>query len=393
MLGAFLTLALGSCTEDGDDSDQRVHELRLTLGSSSFTDDCSATRASGDLPTAFEAYHHGSLQQILQIQCYMTYEKDGAQKYIPCLFNHETSTTEPGHEWTSKVPLYTLTDENAKYYLYGFMPKEDVGSSVTLEPYDDDTSTGAPASFARGVKMTLTGLNAVTPNDICVIVGAKGYGSDGNTAVPDMSDRLGRFDYYPDTDGNNLFLLIDHIYAGLKFNMKLDPNYSNLRGIKVKSIKLIPENSNNEVIETVDAVVTIVANTNNQNPIVPKENSAGENISGSVVFPTDKFKKGKAPKPAVIYEGDGKALSTTNQEFMACLCPATNKNFTLETKYDVYDRKGNLIREGETARNAIRLERDLTSGEIHTVNITVKPTFLYMLSEPDLDNPTFSVGS
>jgi hypothetical protein len=216
-------------------------------------------------------------------------------------------------------------------------------------------------------------------------VGAKGYGSDD---IPDMSSRLGVFDYTPDTDGDHIFLLIDHIYAGLKFKMQLGETYSQLRGIKVKSITLIPDNGDNEVIETVNATVTIVANSDNDNPIVPKYTGEQVNIRGDVTFSS---KTGKNPQPAVIYEGEGKDLTTTAQEFLACFCPSTNSKFILETKYDVYDRKGNLIREDETARNAISLQHNLTSGQMHTVKITVQPTFLYMLSEPDLDNPTFKI--
>ena len=156
-----------------------------------------------------------------------------------------------------------------------------------------------------------------------------------------------------------------------------------------KSITLIPENGSNDVIETVKATVTIVANTHNENPIVPKYTGEHVNIGGNVTF--ENSKTGKNPKPAVIYDGEGKDLTTTAQEFLACFCPSTNSKFILETKYDVYDRKNKLIRENETARNAISLQHNLTSGQMHTVKITVQPTFLYMLSEPDLDNPTVKI--
>ena len=378
-------LTFCSCTDDSADGTKQVRqqELHISLGSHQL----DITRASGDLPSDFVPYSHGD-RTISQIQCYMAYEKDGGQKYIPCVFNHVESESELGHIWTSRVPLYTLTD--GTYYLYGFMPKESVGSGVTIEPY----GSGEAASFASGCVMTLTGLNAVMPDDICVIVGAKGY--DG-TNIPDMTDRLGKFDYYPDRDDNgdpvspernNLYLLVDHLYAGLEFQMSLGTKYSQLRGIKVRNIKLIPEDGNNEVIETVTAKVTIVANNIGYNPIVPNYTGENVNIGGSVEYKD--FVTGTNPKPALLFEGE-KELTLEPKTFMACFCPATNKKFTLETTYDVYDRKKNLIREGETARNAIELKRDMTAGQVHVVNITVQPTYLYMLSDPDLDNPTFEV--
>lgn len=371
MLCASLLLTLCGCADDTSDSmPQHTQELRLSLGYPTFLSADGVTRTDPALPASFELYAHGSsLQPISQIQCYMTYEKDG-NKYIPCQFDHVTTTSSTlGHIWTSKVPLYTLA--SGSYYLYGYMPKENVGSGVTIDPY------GTPASFDKGVVMTLTGLNAVTPDDICVIVGAKGYdGSVSNPSIPNMSERLGKFDYYPERDGTSLFLLVDHIYAGLKFNMSLDLDYAALRGIKVKNIKLKPEDGDNDVVETVEAVVTIVANS--AEPM-------------KVVF--QNFTRGKSPQPAVIYDGEGESLSTTSKAFMACFCPTTNSKFTLETTYDVYDTKGNLIREGQTARNAISLAYDLEAGRLHIVNITVKPTYLYVLSDPDLDSPTFVVGS
>ena len=33
----------------------------------------------------------------------------------------------------------------------------------------------------------------------------------------------------------------------------------------------------------------------------------------------------------------------------------------------------------------------MVAGDVYTLRITVKPTFLYVLSDPDLDNPTFEI--
>ena len=380
MLCAGLLLTLCNCSDDSSDSmPQRTQELRLSLGYPSFRSTDGVTRTT--LPTNFELYNYGSsLQPITQIQCYMTYEKDG-QKFIPCQFDHvviESAT--PAHVWTSQVPLYTLDPGNS-YYLYGFMPKENVfvpnedgSSGANIAPY---VPSGGTATYTKGAVMTFTSLNTVIAADLCVIVGVQGFGKVP-TSVSDMSSRLGCFDYDPETEGNSIFLLADHLYAGLKFNMKLEEDYASLRGITVKNIKLIPEDGENEVVETIDAEVTI-ANNAGQNPV-------------SVVFKNPI--SGKSPQPAVLYNGEGKPLSTTPEEFMACVCPATNTNtkFMLETTYDVYDRKGNKIREDQKVRNAISLQYNLEAGKQHVLNITVKPTFLYVLSDPDLDDPTFVIN-
>ena len=352
-----LLLVLGGCSDDREDGrEQTTRELRLTLGTQQY----DMTRGSGDLPADFENYDYATaLAPITQIQTYLTYLKDGQNRYVPSNFSYKLNGT--AHTWVSKVAL-----EDGQYYLYGFMPKIESEGSITITPYNND--------FSQGAVLTFIDLNAVIPDDICVIVGAEGYGSTSKPTVPDMSSRLGHFGYHT-ADGDILFLLVDHLYAGIQFNMRMGSKYSQLRSIKVRSIKLVPKDGDNDVVETVNATVTIVANDTQTSPV-------------SVSFVTGKT--GTNPKPAALYEGE-KELTTDWQRFLACFCPLTNKKFVLETTYDVYDKNENLIRKGETARNAIALQMDMEAGKLHTVNITVEPTYLYVLSEPDLDNPTFSV--
>ena len=90
-------------------------------------------------------------------------------------------------------------------------------------------------------------------------------------------------------------------------------------------------------------------------------------------------------------------------DFLGCLVPGSTDNFVLRTTYDVYDTnvttahpEGNLIRKDCVAENKINTNliaelTQLRAGELFTVNLLIKPTFLYMLSEPDLDNPTITI--
>lgn len=399
MLCTGFLLALVGCTEDSADgtTEQRTHNLRLSLGSRQY--DFDMTRSAGALPTNFmdyETYRKRSdiqLPPFPQIQCYLT-TADADEDPIFCTFTYQeidnpSDANDKNDIWTTRVPLKEkdVNGNPMNYYLYGYLPKGGVGGTVAIN------RLGTNDSYDKGAILTLNSLNAVTPEDICIIVGAQGYAA--GTEVPDMSTRLGKFTFQPSTTttDDNVFLLIDHLYAGLQFYMQLDPKYAALRKIKVTHIELTPGDGNSEVYETVDATVKIVANELQINPIVEQLNSAGVNISGDVEFTTH---RGTNPVPAVLYGGregeEGKFLTTVSMPFQACFCPSTNKKFTLETIYDVYDRKDNLIREKQKARNTISLEYNLNAGQIHTLNITVKPTFLYMLSEPDLDNPTFGVN-
>ena len=363
-----------SCSDDSGTAKQIVHEqnvreLHVVLGSQQYEDVTPSTRTT--LPTGYEEYNYSTaLVPITQIQGYMTIPANinvdaGEERFLPCLFSY--SDTEDN--WTSRIAL-----EDQTYYFYGFMPREDIGGSVSIAAY----GTG-DGNYANGAVLTFDHLNAVTSKDLCIVVGMKGYGK--GTAVPtDMSDRLGKFNYNPSSEGDNLYLLVDHIYSGLEFQMKVNSKYDELRTIKIKSIKLMADNGENSV-ETIKTKVTVQAGS--ATPMSVETVGSYQRGSGN----------GNA---AVLYESDnseGKVLTTEYQSFLACLWPNVNHKFVLETKYDVYDKKGNRVREDQTARNAITLQHSIPVGTKYIVNIEVTPTFLYVLSDADLDNPTFKVAN
>lgn len=373
LLGTMVAGVLSGCADDSTSAAPQptVRELHLSLGPQQFSEeDARQTRAL--LPANYVFYDYAEAQApIAQIQGYLTSRTSDNRAYVSCLFGHTVNGASQ-HVWTSRVAL-----EDGNYYLYGYMPKEHVGSGVTIEPRNGD--------YANGAVLTLTDLDAVTPDDICIIVGAKGY----DTTLPNMENGLGKF-LYNTEEGDNLCLLIDHLFAGLKIQMRLDETYSQLRKIKLKSLTLTP-NHGNETVEKVTARVTIVPNNDGQNPIVPILNGEDVNVGGSVEFLDGAKKVGAHPEPAVLYNGEGKDLTTTYQPFLACFAPSSNKQYVLETHYDVYNMKDELVREDQTAENTLVIQQDMASGQIHTINITVQPTYLYVLSEPDLNNPTFTV--
>ena len=362
-----------SCSDNSETTEQRVHELHVVLGSQQYEDVTPSTRTT-TLPTGYEEYIYATaLLPITQIQGYMTSAAAVASErddiYVPCLFSHSET---PVHTWTSRVAL-----EDGKYYFYGYMPKEEAGTSVSIAPYND----GGGADYAKGAVLTFTNLNAVTAKDVNIIAGVKGYGKgEGNTDVPsDMSGRLGHFDYNPSTEGDKLYLLTEHLFSGIEFQIKVNSKYDELRTIKLKSFKLkadkADDDPNSKLLKTVTATVTLIAGATSptvvfSNPVYASDGNAAE-----------------------MSEGEGKWLTTEYQSFMAFMCPASgsginaNLNYVLETEYEVYDKKGNLVRGNQTARNAIKLENALSAGTKREVKIEVNPTFLYVLSDADLDNP------
>ncbi len=356
-----IVLMWAGCTSDSADglaggTKSEQHELRLSMGMDHFEE----TRA---LPAGYEDYDYATdlapIQDIVGFMAYMEGPSDSQKPtHIPCYFVHEESESTPNHIWTSRVVL-----QNQNYYFYGYMP--DVhATGATIE-----RKSGA-ADFSTGAVITLTGLNGISPDDICIINGFKQYKPEGS--IPDMSYAVGRFTFYPDA-GDNLYLLATHIYAGMKFQMKLDENYAKVRKIYLKSLKVIPA----QVAKTIKATITLSSDQPVQTQFEIEEAATAQAI------------------PAVLYEGAGKELTTTNQAFLACLCPTLTQStdYILETTYDVYDRKGNLIRQDQKAQNKLRTPSSLTAGQINIVNITVQPTYLYNLSDEDVADPVLVIGS
>lgn len=284
------------------------------------------------------------------------------------------------------------------YYLYGFIPKEDA-ESATIVPYD---------TYEDGVVLTIKGMNTVTPSDVCVLIGAKegsSMESDETTDAESNTLRLrpGAFKTSIRTTGvaenhNYVYLLFDHLYAALRFRFKVDDDYAALRTIRLRKLELIAykDGSQGSVSAKFDAVIKLKANTTGGSPI---EEVTFTPVATSASVP-----------PVPIFEWDGTDANevtlraNTSTDFMGCFVPGDNTYFKLRSTYDVYDNntslnsKGNLIRQGAQAENTIDLRKmfgnDLTTtrGHSYSLTMTVQPTYLYMLSDPDLDNPTVKIN-
>jgi hypothetical protein len=152
--------------------------------------------------------------------------------------------------------------------------------------------------------------------------------------------------------------------------MKVDATYAELRTIKLKSMTLSTNQS------SVDAAITLTHNTTGAMPITNVSYTSTGSDSEVVIFSDD----------------DGLALSPVTPKVIdGCFAPTLYGNLTLTTSYDVYDRYGNLVRANCTATNKLPI-LEATRGQRLQLNLTVSPTYLYVLSDPDLDNPTIKIS-
>ena len=265
----------------------------------------------------------------------------------------------------------------------------------------------------------------------------------GNTIKTDYSGAYPCHFTYMTSDGqqedpDKIYLLMDHIFVQTRFFFAIDETYHKLRDIRIKKIELSAPD-----IYQLNAVISLNTNADHYdatNPtVIPDETTAipatnginwtlvkyGDPGAPEAPDPT------KTPESAVIYDckkideptgwGSGTLAFTdkadarndemtngyklvevkdpTDDDQWVLVAPgfftpvkAYEKpvKFVLKTTYDVLDKKGKVTRSATSAVNIYESTKNeaIVQGTYFNIHITVKPTYLYQLSDNDLDNPT-----
>lgn len=261
------------------------------------------------------------------------------------------------------------------YYIYGFTPSDAVsGSSISILSGD---------SYENGARLTLNGLKPVSDKDLCLIVGVRQVDSETSEVPADF--KPGNFKYVGRPKNQNFaYMMLHHVYGALSFTIKIDEKYSQLRTIKLKTMEL------KGVPSSYSIVTMAISKTSGVDPI-GANTWQRESETANVKF---------------FENTTGLELTTTAQTLTLkmddedvekiMVAPTLSSNLTLVCTYDVYDTNtttehpdGNLIRQNCKAENKLP---GVNRGEWRTVNLTVNPTYLYVLSEPDLDNPSVTIN-
>ena len=316
-------------------------EIQVMTYASQFAETALSRRRSA-APTGFSAY---TPDKTTNMGVYMLLSENPA-----------TDWATPKEEkiiYTNKWHAYFEVTAGKTYTVYGYMPK--IG----------DMASSLAKSTADAATLTITGIKPVTTDDICIITGVK---------ETDEGLKEGQFSWNTPTTGNQTFyinILMDHLYAAAQFRLKIDSEYAALRTIKLKTMTLSTNKG------SVNAVISLTHNTTGVSPVSSVAYTASGSSDAVVIFNSDA----------------GEALKTTESlDINACFAPTLSSNLTLVSTYDVYDRKGNLIRQNCKATNKLP-NLDATRGQKVQVNMTVNPTYLYVLSDPDLDNPTITIDN
>ena len=312
---------------------------------------------------------------------YTTYEDDS--QTIGISFTRNGEAPMYGHFFKSSGKWRTNLDELSAttYYLYGYIPHI---SGISCSITDcDGTNTG----YSSGAIMTLSNVPTVMANDLCTVIGAK----DGTDEETVTGLRSGAFAYTAkatsgvDSKGNYVFLLFDHLYASLRLRIRVHENYDNLRTIKLKRLQLQTKADDTPNKKKTTIAITLKA-TDGSNPSESPITDitftpTGEDMDDGIVF----------------WSSAGETLTTDFSLYVGHFMTKDISKLVLTSTYDVYDKKGNLVRPDCQARNTLVME-DVFSGQAtarrgcsYTVNMTIKPTFLHVMSDPDLDNPNVVV--
>ena len=365
-------MTLTGCQDSPDQSFEERSQTTLEIVpmTTSFLNvkDLGSSRADYEnhLPVGYIPFHQlypSTTPEHRTIGFFMTPEETTAVGNV--IYDGETDGVST---WKTTVPI---TNDN-DYYIYGFMPRE-VATGSSIEAID--------GGWSKGVTMTLQHFMPLTTSDVCTVVGLRKADSSENIDNPAEDVVLGNFSYKGAEEGKNrVFVLLKHLYSGIHFRATIGSEYHRLRTIKVTHVELEALN----ISEYVNITARIEANSEGNDPLKSiSYTNEGATTNMSVVL-YDNAEGYEVPE-------------TAPAGFLGCFAPGSSNAFVLHSTYNVYDSKGNLIRENCHADNKVNISTlfpalgGLNAGEIVTINLLIQPDYLYQLSDPDLDNPTIVI--
>lgn len=278
--------------------------------------------------------------------------------------------------WYSTIGIKE-TDPSA--CIYGFSPAN--AAQCAISPLSG-------TSYHTGAILEMTNLKATSGDDLCVIVGVK----HAETAIDAQGiPKRGDFSFDKGSD-NYVGILLDHLFARIDFKVKVDADYSKRRHVKIKKLEL------QSLYELKDVTVKLTAGSDAIDVDYKTQlvtNDAEKPTAIVYDFTDDTDTNNKMGKPLTT---DGTIFPGY---FMADAESMIAMGLSLVCTYDVYavDTKNMVrerVRENCVAINSLKpvftsLDTPLKRGQKTTLLLTVKPTYIYQLSDDELDNPGISM--
>lgn len=263
------------------------------------------------------------------------------------------------HEDDQGVSYWTAQELKLKpgsrtFSLFGFMPETNkITGSVNTETK----------------VMTLTGIEPMTPLDICVVTGVR---KSSDIAMPLRGTYT--FDYVNSAynDRTILNLRLEHLLGRLTFKFRVGARYSTLRQIKVKTLTIETKTFN-----SITATVKLPKLT--EDLITVDYTGTGDKTWTSDLL--------TSAQDAVWLTNEAKPVGSS---INVSVGGGLSDSYELVSTYDVYDLQGHKLSE-RTARNKLQGVLPVKSQEKEVV-LTIEPTYLYQLGDDDLDNPEVKIN-
>ena len=315
------------------------------------------TRGEGDELTPVPDPRMSDIKLFLVSQSNLSDKTEGTVTY-------QGKDTDTGDLIWDAGPLKVKPGKD--YYLFGFLPAD-----ITTE------ASSVAVVDAANATMTIEDIPMVTNQDICMVTGVKaGKVTDGS--VP-----LGSFAYHApeNTDlGYEVSLRADHLYGAVEFRIKIDKDYNKVRTIKLKSLKLKSKKKS-----TLQVEASLAMNDDGNQPL------------SDIVYDTNDIES--EPEILLFEKTEGKELDVDNPititGYFAAGMIGEGENrkeissyLYLECEYEVLDKSGKHTIEDRIAKNSLAsVLSGLPRGRMKKVNLIVDPTYLYVLSGWDVDDP------
>ena len=185
LMASMITLCLTACSDEVSDLGNDSDTLQLIPFSQSLVEEGQNSTRAITLPDNYSVFSDLYTQvnsQYATIHAYLiandaissegdfTFNKDAVEK------TDNGVITKTG--WSSNVTV----KQGTNYYVYGFMPAS-LSSSIAKNS----------GSYENKAVISLNNLDAVTPADVCIITGVKGFDSPITNSSTTGSVELGSF--------------------------------------------------------------------------------------------------------------------------------------------------------------------------------------------------------
>lgn len=346
-----------SCSSDSGDDDEQQDNLALRVA--------SVTRTGGEEALAPNPLPWGDIKLFM-------FDKPDENASYPLLSDNEDPKKRPQSgtvRYNGKddagdiiwVADKLIVKPGKDYYIFGYMPDDDdIVSSDTIKVTSETAAT-----------MNLNGLPTVSNQDVCIVVGVKA----GKQSMSKTDQ--GSFIYHaPESTAGGYYvsLLADHLYAAMEVRITIDEEYNDLRTIKLKQM-VLKNKQDGKLNATISLVMNPVMNDEGNSPI----STIGYTVSDATETQMVLYENEEG-KSLVVNESDENVIIISGY-----FAEGYAANLSMVCTYDIYDKSNNKLDSRTTVNSLTSTLSNLKRGQKKIIHLKVNPTYLYILSNDDVD--------